>query len=43
MDGTTVATHIEERRHEYLLMSSGKIQKLVRKTCRSRGRTANFS
>jgi hypothetical protein len=25
MDGTTVETEIEERRHECLLMSSGKI------------------
>jgi hypothetical protein len=43
MDGTTVDTPIEERRHECPLMSSDKVQKLVRKTRRSRGRNAKFS
>jgi hypothetical protein len=38
MDGTTLETQIEERQPECLLMSSGKIQKLVRKTRRSKGR-----
>jgi hypothetical protein len=41
--GTTVETQIEEeRRHECLLMSSAKIQKLMRKTRRRKGRTAEF-
>jgi hypothetical protein len=42
MDGRTVDTQIEERRREGLLMSSAKIQKLMRKTCRNRGRNAEF-
>jgi hypothetical protein len=42
MDGTTVETQIEERRLECRLMSSGKIQKLMRKTRRNRGRNAEF-
>jgi hypothetical protein len=42
MDGTTMDPHIEERRLECLLMSSGKIQKLMRKTRRIRGRNAEF-
>jgi hypothetical protein len=43
MDGTAVAeTTLEERRPECLLMSSTKVQKLVRKTRRSRGRNAEF-
>jgi hypothetical protein len=42
MDGTTVETQIEERRHECLQMSSTKVQKLMRKTRRSRGRNAEF-
>jgi hypothetical protein len=42
MDGTTVETQIEERRLECLLMSSPKIQKLMRKTRRSKGRYAEF-
>jgi hypothetical protein len=42
MDGTTVATPIEERRHGCLMMSSAKIQKLMRKTRRGMGRTAKF-
>jgi hypothetical protein len=41
-DGTTVDTTLEERRHEGLLMSSTKVQKLMRKTRRSSGRNAEF-
>jgi hypothetical protein len=42
MDGTTVDTTLEERRLECLLMSSTKVQKLMRKTRRSMGRNAEF-
>jgi hypothetical protein len=42
MDGTTVETHLEERRHECLLMSSTKVQKLMCKTRRNKGRNAEF-
>jgi hypothetical protein len=42
MDGTTVQTQLEERRLECLLMLSTKVQKLMRKTRRSRGRHAEF-
>jgi hypothetical protein len=42
MDGTAVETQLEERRPECLMMSSTKVQKLMRKTCRSRGRNAEF-
>jgi hypothetical protein len=42
MDGTTVETLLEERRHECLLMSSTKVQKRMRKTRRSKGREAEF-
>jgi hypothetical protein len=42
MDGTAVETTLEERRPECLMMSSTKIQKLMRKTRRSRGRNAEF-
>jgi hypothetical protein len=42
MDGTAVETTLEERRHECLLMSSTKVQKLMRKTRRSTGRNAEF-
>jgi hypothetical protein len=42
MDGTTVETELEERRHECLLMSSTKVQKLMRKTRRRRGRHAEI-
>jgi hypothetical protein len=42
MDGTAVETTLEERRPECLLMSSTKVQKLMRKTRRSRGRHAEF-
>jgi hypothetical protein len=38
MDGTTVETQLKERRQECLLMSSTKMQKLMRKTRRIRGR-----
>jgi hypothetical protein len=42
-DGTSVETQLEERRPECLLMSSTKVQKLMRKTRRSKGRNAEFS
>jgi hypothetical protein len=42
IDGTTVETQLEERRPECLLMSSTKVQKLMRKTRRSKGRTTNI-
>jgi hypothetical protein len=42
MDGTTWETQLEERRPECLLMSSTKVQKLMRKTRRSRGCNAEF-
>jgi hypothetical protein len=42
MDGTTHETRIEERRPEFLLMSSTKVQKLMRKTRRNKGRNAEF-
>jgi hypothetical protein len=42
MDGTTVQTQLEDRRLECLMMSSTKVQKLMRKTRHSRGRNAEF-
>jgi hypothetical protein len=42
MDDTSVETQLEERRPECLLMSSTKVQKLMRKTRRIRGRNAEF-
>jgi hypothetical protein len=42
MDGTSVETQLEDRRPVCLVMSSTKVQKLVRKTRRSRGRNADF-
>jgi hypothetical protein len=42
MDGTAVETTLEERRPEWLLLSSTKVQKLMRKTHRSIGRHAEF-
>jgi hypothetical protein len=42
MDSTTVETQIEERHPKYLLLSSTKVQKLMRKTRRRRGRHAEF-
>jgi hypothetical protein len=42
MDGKAVGNKIKERRPECLLMSSTKIQKLMRKTRRNRGRNAEF-
>jgi hypothetical protein len=42
MDGTAVETTLEERRPECLLLSSTKVQKLMRKTRRNRGRHAEF-
>jgi hypothetical protein len=42
MDGTTVETQLEERRLECLLMPYTKVQKLMRKTRRSRRRSAEF-
>jgi hypothetical protein len=41
-DGTAVETQLEERRPECLLLSSTKVQKLMRKTRRNRGRNAEF-
>jgi hypothetical protein len=43
IDGTTMDTRSEERRPECLLMLYVKIQKLMRKTRRSRGRNAEFT
>jgi hypothetical protein len=42
MDGTTVETQLEDRRPECLLMSSTKVEKLMRKMRRIRGRNAEF-
>jgi hypothetical protein len=42
MDGTSLETQLEERRPECLLMSSTKVQKLMRKTRRNMGRNAEF-
>jgi hypothetical protein len=42
MDGKTVETQLEERRHECLLLSYTKVQKLMRKTRCSMGRNAEF-
>jgi hypothetical protein len=42
MDGTLMETQLGERCLECLLMSSTKVQKLMRKTRRSRGRNAEF-
>jgi hypothetical protein len=42
MDGTAVDTSLEDRRPECLLMSSTKVQILMRKTRRVRGRNAEF-
>jgi hypothetical protein len=42
MDGTAVETTLEERRPEYLLMSSTKVQKLMRKTRRIKGCNAEI-
>jgi hypothetical protein len=42
MDGTAVETHIEERRPDCLLMSSSRVQRLMRKTRRNIGRNAEF-
>jgi hypothetical protein len=42
LDGTTAETTLEERRPECLMMSSTKVQKLMRKTRRSKGRNAEF-
>jgi hypothetical protein len=43
MDGTALETTLEERRPECLLMSSTKVQKLMRKTRRSKGHNAEFN
>jgi phytoene dehydrogenase-like protein len=43
MDGTAVQTTLEERRLECLLLSSTKVQKLLRKTRRNKGRHAEFT
>jgi hypothetical protein len=42
MDGTVADTQLEERRPECLLMSSTKVQKVMRKTRRSGGRNAEL-
>jgi hypothetical protein len=42
MDGTTVETQMEGCKPECLLMSFGKIQKLMRETRRNKGRNAEF-
>jgi hypothetical protein len=42
MDDIAVETTLEERRPECLLLSSTKVQKLMRKTRRSKGRHADF-
>jgi hypothetical protein len=42
MDGIVVETQIEERRPKCLLMSSTKVQNVMRKTRRRRGRNAEF-
>jgi hypothetical protein len=42
MDGTSVESHLEERCPECILLSSTKVQKLMRETRRSRGRNAEF-
>jgi hypothetical protein len=42
MDGTAVETTLEERCPECQLLSSTKVQKLMRKTRRNRGRHAEF-
>jgi hypothetical protein len=42
MDGTSMETPLEERRPECLLISSTNVQKLVRKTRRSKGRTTKL-
>jgi hypothetical protein len=42
MDGTAVETTLEERHPECLLISSTKVQKLMHKTRRNRGRNAEF-
>jgi hypothetical protein len=42
MDGTAVEMKIEEQHLECLLISYAKIQKRMRKTCRGRGRNAEF-
>jgi hypothetical protein len=42
VDGIAVETQVEERRPECLLMSPTKVQKLMRKTRRGRGRNAEF-
>jgi hypothetical protein len=41
MDGTAMETTLEERRPEFLLLST-KVQKLMRKTRRNKGRHAEF-
>jgi hypothetical protein len=42
MNGTTVETQLEERRPKCQLMSSAKVQKLMRKTRRGKGRNAEL-
>jgi hypothetical protein len=42
MEETTVETQIEDRRPEFLMMLSAKVQKLMRNTRRNSGRTTEF-
>jgi hypothetical protein len=42
MDGTTLETQVEEWRPRCLLMPSTKVQKLMRKTRRNKGRYAEL-
>jgi hypothetical protein len=42
MDGTVVETQVVVRRPECLLMPSTKVQRLMRKSTRAKGRTAEF-
>jgi hypothetical protein len=42
MDGTIMETQTEDRRRECPLLSSAKVQKLMRKTRQSKGRNAEF-
>jgi hypothetical protein len=42
MDGTRVDIQTDERNPQCLLISSGKVKKLMRKTHRSKGRNADL-
>jgi hypothetical protein len=43
VDGTIVETQVMVRRPEHMLMTSTKAHKLMRKSARAKGRTADFS